>query len=54
MVLFALAIRPAGTSGFIGEFLVILAKFQGELLVCAHRGTILVLGATTISGSSSA
>ena len=34
-----------GTSGFVGEFLVILASFRAQPLVALGAGTILVLGA---------
>ncbi len=46
LVLFALANAGLpGTSGFVGEFLVILAAFRVEPLVALGAGTILVLGA---------
>jgi len=46
LVLFALANAGLpGTSGFVGEFLVILASFRAEPLVALGAGTILVLGA---------
>ena len=46
LVLFALANAGLpGTSGFVGEFLVILASFRTEPLVALGAGTILVLGA---------
>ncbi len=46
LVLFALANAGLpGTSGFVGEFLVILAAFRAEPLVALGAGTILVLGA---------
>ena len=46
VVLFALANAGLpGTSGFVGEFLVILASFRAEPLVALGAGTILVLGA---------
>ena len=46
LVLFALANAGLpGTSGFVGEFLVILASFRAQPLVALGAGTILVLGA---------
>jgi NADH-quinone oxidoreductase subunit M len=46
MVLFALANSGLpGTSGFIGEFLVILASFKASFWFALLAGTILVLGA---------
>ena len=46
LVLFALANAGLpGTSGFVGEFLVILTAFRAEPLVALGAGTILVLGA---------
>ena len=46
LVLFALANAGLpGTSGFVGEFLVILAAFRAEPLVALGAGAILVLGA---------
>jgi NADH-quinone oxidoreductase subunit M len=46
MVLFALANSGLpGTSGFIGEFLVILASFKANVWYAFLAGTILVLGA---------
>ncbi|WP_446830590.1 NADH-quinone oxidoreductase subunit M [Candidatus Foliamicus sp.] len=46
LVLFALANAGLpGTSGFVGEFLVILAAFRAEPLVALGAGSILVLGA---------
>jgi NADH-quinone oxidoreductase subunit M len=46
MVLFALANSGLpGTSGFIGEFLVILASFRASFWFALLAGTILVLGA---------
>jgi NADH-quinone oxidoreductase subunit M len=46
MVLFALANSGVpGTSGFIGEFLVILASFKANVWYALLAGTILVLGA---------
>ncbi len=46
LVLFALANAGLpGTSGFVGEFLVILASFRVEPLVALGAGTILILGA---------
>ena len=46
LVLFALANAGLpGTSGFVGEFLVILTSFRAEPLVALGAGTILVLGA---------
>ena len=46
LVLFALANAGLpGTSGFVGEFLVILASFRAEPLVALGAGTILILGA---------
>jgi NADH-quinone oxidoreductase subunit M len=46
MVLFALANSGLpGTSGFIGEFLVILASFRASFWFALFAGTILVLGA---------
>ena len=45
-MLFALANAGLpGTSGFVGEFLVILASFRAQPLVALGAGTILVLGA---------
>src|ERR1700722_9038345 len=47
MVLFALANSGLpGTSGFIGEFLVILASFKASFWFALTAATILVLGAT--------
>jgi NADH-quinone oxidoreductase subunit M len=47
MVLFALANSGVpGTSGFIGEFLVILASFKASFWFALTAGTILVFGAT--------
>jgi NADH-quinone oxidoreductase subunit M len=46
MVLFALANAGLpGTSGFIGEFFVILASFQASFWLAALAATILILGA---------
>ena len=46
LVLFGLANAGLpGTSGFVGEFLVILASFRAQPLVALGAGTILVLGA---------
>ena len=46
LVLFGLANAGLpGTSGFVGEFLVILASFRAAPLVALGAGTILVLGA---------
>src|ERR1700689_2929457 len=46
MVLFALANSGVpGTSGFIGEFLVILASFKASFWFALTAGTILILGA---------
>jgi NADH-quinone oxidoreductase subunit M len=46
MVLFALANTGLpGTSGFVGEFLVILASFKASFWYSLLAGTILVLGA---------
>jgi len=46
LALFALANAGLpGTSGFVGEFLVLLASFRAEPLVALGAGTILVLGA---------
>ena len=46
MVLFALANSGLpGTSGFVGEFMVILAVIQGQRLVRLPGGTTLILGA---------
>ena len=46
LVLFALANAGLpGTSGFVGEFLVIVASFQAQPLVALGAGSILVLGA---------
>jgi NADH-quinone oxidoreductase subunit M len=46
MVLFAMANAGLpGTSGFVGEFLVILASFKANVWYAALAGTTLVLGA---------
>jgi NADH-quinone oxidoreductase subunit M len=46
MVLFALANAGLpGTSGFVGEFLVILASFKANIWYAFLAGTTLVLGA---------
>jgi NADH-quinone oxidoreductase subunit M len=46
MVLFALANSGLpGTSGFVGEFLVILATFKANVWFAALAGTTLMLGA---------
>ena len=46
MVLFAMANAGLpGTSGFVGEFMVILASFEGQLLVCIFRRDDLGFGA---------
>ena len=46
MVLFAMAnVGLPGTSGFVGEFLVILASFKANVWYAFLAGTTLVLGA---------
>ena len=55
MVLFALANSGLpGTSGFVGEFLVILASFKASFWFALLAATILVLGAAYTCGWSSA
>ena len=46
MMLFAMANAGLpGTSGFVGEFLVIISSFQASFLIAFLAATILILGA---------